>query len=488
MSLLSRRDYGLYCIQLTQARAFVGIYEEELVVEAVEIFRHSPETDLFARAKYVRGWLFSLQGKHREAKQELLEAYANYLRCNDQKHAATTLNRMAYGALQTGDIQSAIESLDSTLEIYRDIDDQLSLTRGAHNLGYVLWSTGRLTKSQEIYSKYLLTDLEAEEKLTLNYHYNSAIPYALKGDIKEARKRIAKCKPYLDTYKREKAIYFENLGLINILDGKHAAAEKALKEGLELSLKIAPESALISQNKRLFGDLYIAAEKYDLAEQYATEALVVAEKINERVEIAACWRIFAQVAQHRGEDAKAREWYDKAIDLFNLIGSRYELAVARYLAAASGLYNKSERTAMLYMAREYFEAEGVTPYLAKVEAQLSRQPSSIKVDKSSDSCPNIITVNDEMKKLLNLAEHVAPSEMTVFLTGDTGTGKDLLARYIHFCSGRKGEFVTVNAAAIPNPMIEAELFGHTKGAFTSADRDRPGLLEQADNGTFYLNE
>ena len=487
-SLLSRSDYGLYCILLTEARAFLGTYEHEHVDEAIEVFRYSAETNLFARAKYVRGWLLSLQGKHREAKQELLEAYANYLRCNDQKHAATTLNRMAYGAVQTGDIQSAIESLDSTLEIYRDTDDQLSLTRGAHNLGYVLWSTGRLTKSQEMYSKYPLTNLETDEKLAFNYHYNSAIPYALKGDIKEARKRMAKCKPYLETYKREKAIYFENLGLINILDGKYAAAKKALTEGLELSLTIAPESALISQNKRLFGDLYIATEKYDLAEKYATEALVVAEKINERVEIAACWRVFAQVAHHRGEDAKAREWYDKAIDLFNLIGTRYELAVTRYLAAASGLYNASERTAMLYMAREYFEAEEVAPFIAKVQAQLSQQPSRAKVDKGSDGCPTIITVNDEMKKLLDLAEHVAQSEMTVFLTGDTGTGKDLLARYIHFCSGRTGEFVTVNAAAIPNPMIEAELFGHTKGAFTSADKDRKGLIEQADKGTFYLNE
>ena len=487
-SLLSQRDYGLYCILMTETRASLGTYEGAYVDKAIEIFRHSLETNLFARAKYIRGWLFSLQGKHREAKQELLEAYANYLRCNDPKHAATTLNRMAYGALQTGDIQSAIECLDSTLEIYRDIDDKRSLTRGAHNLASVLYNSGWLRRSRNVFAKYPIADIEVEEKLIFNYYYNSAIPYALKGDIKEARKRIAKCKPYLDTYPREKAIYFENLGLINILDGKYSAAKKALTEGLELSLTIAPESALISQNKRLFGDLYIATEKYDLAEQFATEALVVAEKISERVEIAACWRIFAQVALHRGEDALAREWYDKAIDLFNLIGTRYELAVARYLAAASGLYNKSERTAMLYMAREYFEAEEVAPFITKVQTQLSKQPSPVKVDKSSDSCPLIITVNDDMKKLLDLAEHVSQSEMTVFLTGDTGTGKDLLARYIHFCSGRKGEFVTVNAAAIPNPMIEAELFGHTKGAFTSADSERKGLLELADKGTFYLNE
>ncbi|MDH3938004.1 MAG: sigma 54-interacting transcriptional regulator [candidate division Zixibacteria bacterium] len=487
-SLLSSRDYGFYCILLTEANAYLGTYDERFIDEAVEIFRHSVETEMFARAKYAKGWLLSLQGMHADAKQVLLEAYANYLRCGKKHKAGLVLNRLAYGSLQTGNTQSAVENLENAIRIYEEIGDNLHQTRFAINLAGVLWSSGRLTESLSVFSEYGPSVSASEEKLAVVFFYNSAIPYALKGDIKEARRRIAKCKPYLDKYPREKAIYFENLGWINILDGKYAAAEKALKEGLELSLTIAPESALISQNKRLFGDLYIATEKYDLAEKFASEALVVAEKINERVEIAACWRIFAQVAQHRSEEAQAREWFDKAIDLFNLIGTRYELAVARYLAAASGLYSKSERTAMLYMAREYFEAEGITPFIAKVETQLSRQPSPVNVDKRSDGCPNIITVNDDMKKLLDLAEHVAQSEMTVFLTGDTGTGKDLLARYLHFCSGRKGEFVTVNAAAIPNPMIEAELFGHTKGAFTSAEAERKGLLELADKGTFYLNE
>jgi transcriptional regulator with PAS, ATPase and Fis domain len=93
-----------------------------------------------------------------------------------------------------------------------------------------------------------------------------------------------------------------------------------------------------------------------------------------------------------------------------------------------------------------------------------------------------------MKRIMALARHVAQSDMTVLLTGETGTGKDLLARYIHFHSGRKGRFITVNAAAIPNAMIESELFGYARGAFTGADKDKPGLVEMADGGTFYLNE
>jgi len=93
-----------------------------------------------------------------------------------------------------------------------------------------------------------------------------------------------------------------------------------------------------------------------------------------------------------------------------------------------------------------------------------------------------------MKKLVEFAEHVAGSDMTVLLTGPTGSGKDLFARYIHYHSGRRGEFVAVNAAAVPGGMVEAELFGYKKGAFTGAENDKPGLLEMAENGTFYLNE
>jgi transcriptional regulator with PAS, ATPase and Fis domain len=108
--------------------------------------------------------------------------------------------------------------------------------------------------------------------------------------------------------------------------------------------------------------------------------------------------------------------------------------------------------------------------------------------KSAASAPTIIAVNPRMKKILAYAEQVAPSDLNVLLTGETGTGKDLLARYIHDMSGRPGEFVVVNAAAIPNEMIESELFGYAEGAFTGARKHKPGRFELANNGTFYLNE
>jgi transcriptional regulator with PAS, ATPase and Fis domain len=94
-----------------------------------------------------------------------------------------------------------------------------------------------------------------------------------------------------------------------------------------------------------------------------------------------------------------------------------------------------------------------------------------------------------MKRILRLVEKIGPTESTVLITGESGTGKEKIARFVHLQSKRAGKaFVAVNAGAIPETLIESELFGHVRGAFTDARERKKGLFEMADQGTIFLDE
>ncbi|MDQ3168584.1 MAG: sigma-54 dependent transcriptional regulator [Acidobacteriota bacterium] len=102
---------------------------------------------------------------------------------------------------------------------------------------------------------------------------------------------------------------------------------------------------------------------------------------------------------------------------------------------------------------------------------------------------NIIGKSAAMQSLFQLIETIAPTTSTVLLSGESGTGKELVARAIHFNSPRKDRpFVAVNCGALPETLLESELFGHMKGSFTGADSNRKGLVEVADKGTIFLDE
>ncbi|MEI6140940.1 MAG: sigma-54 dependent transcriptional regulator [Mariniphaga sp.] len=101
----------------------------------------------------------------------------------------------------------------------------------------------------------------------------------------------------------------------------------------------------------------------------------------------------------------------------------------------------------------------------------------------------IIGESQQIRKVLEMTDRVAPTEARVLITGANGTGKELVARRLHELSTRsEAPFVEVNCAAIPTELIESELFGHEKGAFTSAIKQRKGKFEQADGGTLFLDE
>jgi DNA-binding NtrC family response regulator len=101
---------------------------------------------------------------------------------------------------------------------------------------------------------------------------------------------------------------------------------------------------------------------------------------------------------------------------------------------------------------------------------------------------NIIGRSGRMQQIFGVVSRIAPTQSTVLITGESGTGKELIARAIHYNSGRSGRFVSINCGALPENLLESELFGHEKGAFTGAIRDKVGLFQEAEGGTIFLDE
>ncbi|MFW6192361.1 MAG: sigma-54-dependent transcriptional regulator [Gemmatimonadota bacterium] len=124
--------------------------------------------------------------------------------------------------------------------------------------------------------------------------------------------------------------------------------------------------------------------------------------------------------------------------------------------------------------------------LSRIAEALEPGSEGVLVDEGDVT---ILGTSKKMKDAVRRAMKVAGTDASVFITGESGTGKELFARFIHSESRRRSKpFVPVNCAALPGELLESELFGHREGAFTGAVRDKPGLIEVADGGTFFLDE
>ncbi|HEX9996562.1 MAG TPA: sigma-54 dependent transcriptional regulator [Abditibacterium sp.] len=124
----------------------------------------------------------------------------------------------------------------------------------------------------------------------------------------------------------------------------------------------------------------------------------------------------------------------------------------------------------------------------QLKSEVARLRSVVAKEQKFDP-GNIVANSPEMKQVLEMVARVAPTDATVLIQGESGTGKELIARAIHQNSKRKdGPFIPINCGALPENLLESELFGHVKGAFTGAANNKKGLFEEADGGTLFLDE
>ncbi|HTY76697.1 MAG TPA: sigma-54 dependent transcriptional regulator [Candidatus Bathyarchaeia archaeon] len=157
---------------------------------------------------------------------------------------------------------------------------------------------------------------------------------------------------------------------------------------------------------------------------------------------------------------------------------------------------ESAKAAIQLGAFDYFE-KGREPdeLLHRIERAvedkaLRRENENLRAQvRARFGLPGLIATSAEMARVLDLVERVAPTDATVLIRGESGTGKEIIAKALHHAGPRaSGRFVAINCGALPEPLLESEIFGHVKGAFTGAAANKKGLFEEAHGGTLFLDE
>jgi transcriptional regulator with GAF, ATPase, and Fis domain len=161
---------------------------------------------------------------------------------------------------------------------------------------------------------------------------------------------------------------------------------------------------------------------------------------------------------------------------------------ARTGAVSRHLFNERGDTKFAGSATDSTQVQSLCETHRDERFYLESVPLKEKIDQSS-ICDEIVGSSEPLRRIQAHIAKVAPTDSTVLITGETGTGKELVARAMHNLSPRSGRpFIRVNCGAIPQSLIGSELFGHEKGAFTGATQQRPGRFELADGGTLFLDE
>ena len=192
-----------------------------------------------------------------------------------------------------------------------------------------------------------------------------------------------------------------------------------------------------------------------------------------------------------------REHYDMVIadmnlpqaDGFDLLKRIKQVNESLPVILVSENAEVTEAVEAMKLGAKDFLLKPLTPQMIEILASYLSNGFNATDKKSSNGKFTIITKNKEMIRLLELAKKVADSNASVFIQGESGTGKELFARYIHNYSSRKDKaFVAINCAALPETLLESELFGHEKGSFTGALSRKKGKFELANHGTLLLDE
>lgn len=505
--LCSVETSRLFCFH-AKCLFFLGDYSAAhgKISDALQLSRCSADHSLYASQQLVLGLIHQATGRLDEAIEEFNGSYAARRRAGENDKLWGSLLNLALTHFYKGDLLQSLNVFRSALRYATEYNTESDISLCKRNICLVLLLTGDFASFRDILKTIDIDSDDVLGKVRIRELSGKYDVWAL--NYERAKTSLLDALTFYENQGlvRDQVVCLEYLGMNDYFSGSHARAREQFLQILEMP---GLRASAVAQTLRMLADVYVAEGDWEKAKETAERAEEAITKISERIELGALYRAYGQIYEHLLDRQKAREYFDKSIDLLYQLGARYELALTRFACGRSSCYTREIRLDHLERARSLFTAMDVCRRVTQVEeaiVELSREVKNLKV--SIDPNPNcgdskgiliykktdsksamMIAGCRQMQDIIAYADQIKNKDMTILITGETGTGKDLLAEYIHYTSRRqRNRYQVINCANISAELFESELFGYKKGIYTGANRDKIGLIETAAGGTFCFDE
>jgi transcriptional regulator with PAS, ATPase and Fis domain/Tfp pilus assembly protein PilF len=431
---------------------------KNLISESTAIFEKLQETEKIAESYIDLAICYWREGGFDEARVTLGEALNRLADQNSEQKARALLN-YAIIEIASNRFNDALHLLTQAAPLFEEGTSHPAKGRFHMNYAAVLKKLG-VAEHREDYMDRALVECTAA-----SYHLEQA------GHI-----------PY-------RAAVENNLGSLLFITGRFTEAYEHLDRAhlLFASLK---DSAHMAQVDDTRARLFLAQRRNTEAEKISRAAVRTLEKGGEQSLLAESLTTHGVALARLGRYEESRLTLDRATEIAFQAGDNESAGVA----ALTTIEELSERLSADEMVSLYERADQLlantqnSETLARLRSCVRRTLSSGRTRGRESASLNFIYADERTAELLRAAHRISSMQATVLISGETGTGKELLARMIHEWSGRIGRFVAINCAALTETLFESILFGHSKGDFAGDFKDNVGVVHQAAGGTLFLDE
>ena len=402
-----------------------------------------------------------------------------------------------------GNYSSARQHFEEAVVAARRAGSRQLEGRATMNLGLVLKNSGELREAERLLRFAHVVSTEGGDSASAaRCALNLTTVLIRKGSWKEARDLASNAS---DTFDSIGLSGFANTARLvkaraTRLLGDTRIAFDLLEVALEEAQRLAkPRNVILALE--FLGDCDVELGDSGLARERYREALLLARGHGRATDLVLeCLRGLAVTELACGEPQSARTLIEESIVIARNQGDTFELATSLLVlrSVLNALDQPQPAFEALKEARELASAIGAEQLAAQALALITKVPEVVsgvetappaRISPPFDSyIPSFLTVDSRVLRALATVRKLAPRRLNILIHGESGTGKELVAQAVHTESGRRGPFVPVNCSAFPGDLIEGELFGHARGAYTGADRERAGLFEHAHKGTLFLDE